>query len=117
MGIVPRKSNILKRPNIDKKYYSHWIRGLFDGDGSISLLKRGHLAGEFFGTKDVMEFIVENIPGTNTVSSKKNCEFGYYHSFGGDGTCQKIYDYMYKDSQVCLDRKKEKFLLKIKDFS
>ena len=59
-GIVPNKSNILKRPNIDKEYYSHWIRGLFDGDGSVSLCKDGNTRGEFFGTKDVMEFVVEN---------------------------------------------------------
>ncbi len=109
-GIVANKTKILKRPDIDKKYYRHWIRGMFDGDGSVSILKQGYVAGEFFGTKDVMEFVVENIPGTNTVSKKKNF-FGWYHSFGGNGTSKKIYDYMYKYSRVCLERKKQIFLL------
>ena len=109
-GIVSNKTKILRRPNIDKKYYNHWIRGLFDGDGSVSILKKGHVAGEFFGTKDVMKFVVENIPGTNTISKKKNC-FGWYHSFGGNGTSRKIYEYLYKDAETFLERKKRIFLL------
>ncbi len=111
-GIMKNKTKILKRPNIDEKYYRHWIRGLFDGDGSIYMRKGKVLCGNFFGTKDVMEFVVENIPGTNTISKEKSC-FGWRHSFGGNGTSKKIYDYMYKYSRVCLDRKKEIFLIKI----
>lgn len=113
-GVVPNKTHILKAPEIDPKLYHHWIRGMFDGDGSISLSKDGYLSGEFFGTKEVVEFIVKNIPGTNTVS-KKNSSEGYYHSFGGNGTSTKIYNYLYRDSEICLERKKNKFLLKVKD--
>ncbi len=110
-GIMKNKTKILKRPNIDEKYYRHWIRGLFDGDGSISMSKKRKLLyGNFFGTKDVMEFVVENIPGTNTISKEKKC-FGWRHSFGGNGTSKKIYDYMYKYSRVCLERKRQIFLL------
>jgi len=113
-GIVQNKTIFLKAPDIDPKLYHHWIRGMFDGDGSISLRKDGNLAGEFFGTKKVIEFIVKNIPGTDTVSKKKKYK-GYYHSFGGDGTATKIYNYLYRDSKICLKRKKDKFLLKVKD--
>ncbi|KKM68067.1 hypothetical protein LCGC14_1464570, partial [marine sediment metagenome] len=42
-GIMKNKTKILKRPNIDEKYYRHWIRGLFDGDGSISMTKKRKL--------------------------------------------------------------------------
>jgi len=114
-GILQNKTKTLKRPNIDKKYYHHWIRGMFDGDGSISLCHDGILRGEFFGNKDIMEFIVENIPGTNMISSKKLHKGSYYHSFGGNKISQKIYDYLYRDGKTYLNRKKEKFLLKVKD--
>ena len=113
LGIVPNKTHTLKAPNIDPKLYHHWIRGFFDGDGSVALCKDGNLRGEFFGTKEVIEFIVKYIPGTNTVSKKAKSE-GYYHSFGGNGISSKIYDYLYKDSEICLRRKKNKFLLTVK---
>ena len=34
-GVVPRKSKIAKFPIIKEHLYRHFIRGLFDGDGSI----------------------------------------------------------------------------------
>jgi hypothetical protein len=114
LGITSNKTYTLKAPEIDPKLYYHWIRGIFDGDGSISLRKDGNLSGEFFGTKKVIEFIVENIPGTNAVSKKAKSE-GYYHSFGGNGISAKIYNYLYEDNNTCLRRKRDKFLLKVKD--
>ncbi len=115
-GIIPNKTNFLKKPDIDKKYYHHWIRGIFDGDGSVSLSKDGTLRGEFFGTEKVLNFIVSYIPGTDKVS-KKNKSKGYYHSFGGNKLANKMYDYLYKNSEICLERKRNKFLLKVKDKS
>lgn len=35
-GIVPNKSLILNKPNINEEYYLPFILGYFDGDGSIS---------------------------------------------------------------------------------
>lgn len=114
LGIVRNKTKFLQRPNILKKYYHHWIRGIFDGDGSISLCKDGNLRGEFFGTEEVLKFVVSHIPGTNKVSKKNKFE-GYSHSFGGNKLANKIYNYLYKDSETCLERKRNKFLLKVKD--
>jgi intein/homing endonuclease len=37
---VPRKSLIVKMPTIPNEYLSHFIRGLFDGDGSITITKQ-----------------------------------------------------------------------------
>ena len=36
LGCVERKSRIVKRPRIPKKYYWAFLMGLFDGDGSTS---------------------------------------------------------------------------------
>ena len=42
-GCVPSKSLILKYPQIPKNLESHFIRGVFDGDGSISIKKEKYL--------------------------------------------------------------------------
>lgn len=36
-GCIPNKTKIVKFPNIPEQYYSHLIRGMIDGDGSIAL--------------------------------------------------------------------------------
>ena len=38
-GVVPRKSLIMSFPNIPRKYLSHFVRGYFDGDGSVNFGK------------------------------------------------------------------------------
>jgi len=38
-GVVPRKSAILVFPDIHEKYYGDFIRGFFDGDGSLGIQK------------------------------------------------------------------------------
>lgn len=40
LGMLQNKSLILKFPNINKNYIWHFIRGYFDGDGSLSVFKR-----------------------------------------------------------------------------
>jgi intein/homing endonuclease len=43
-GYIPKKSNVLKMPNIDKLYYRDFARGIFDGDGCISLYRNNKQA-------------------------------------------------------------------------
>lgn len=35
LGLIPRKSRITKFPNMPRKYFFHFLRGYFDGDGSV----------------------------------------------------------------------------------
>ena len=37
LGMTPNKSLTLKMPKIPDKYFSHFIRGYFDGDGNVSI--------------------------------------------------------------------------------
>jgi hypothetical protein len=110
LGIMANKSKTLQPPPIKKKYYRHWIRGLFDGDGSIALCHNGRTTGEFFGTENVIRFVVDNIPSTETVSKKKNCKTSYYHSFYISNIKKSLlYKYLYKDATIYLKRKKKMF--------
>ena len=59
-GIIPNKTIYLDKPDISKKYYSHWIRGYFDGDGSVSKCKDRNIRGNFLSSsRDVIKFIVD----------------------------------------------------------
>ncbi|MBI2065244.1 MAG: hypothetical protein HYT62_04285 [Candidatus Yanofskybacteria bacterium] len=37
LGMVPRKSNVLKFPKVPSSYLADFIRGYFDGDGHVSI--------------------------------------------------------------------------------
>ena len=40
LGIMPNKSKILKCPEIPEKFYSDFIRGVFDGDGTVKVKQK-----------------------------------------------------------------------------
>lgn len=35
LGLTPRKSKTIKLPEVPKRYFSHFVRGYFDGDGGV----------------------------------------------------------------------------------
>jgi len=39
LGLTPRKSKIVRFPKIPNRHFFHFIRGLFDGDGSVFIWK------------------------------------------------------------------------------
>ena len=61
-GIIPQKTFKLTPPyQLDRKLWKDYIRGFWDGDGSITLLKNNYNALEWqliSGTKEILEFVV-----------------------------------------------------------
>ena len=39
LGIKPRKSRVVKLPNITSEHFHHFVRGYFDGDGCVNLCR------------------------------------------------------------------------------
>lgn len=37
LGVTPRKSKTIELPNVPDRYFSHFLRGYFDGDGCVSV--------------------------------------------------------------------------------
>lgn len=35
LGLMPRKSRRIRLPRVPRKYFSHFVRGYFDGDGNV----------------------------------------------------------------------------------
>ena len=113
-GIVENKTLKLKFPTeeiVPKKLINHFIRGYFDGDGSLSYWTRygktktlrNYLLG-FTGMEDVLQGILEYFNKTNIVIKPHNN--AYEFNIGGNCQLKNILNLLYKDAHVYLDRKK-----------
>ena len=85
-GCVPNKSLILTFPNkhqVPKNLINHFIRGYFDGDGSISYgiqerysvrkkqnTKRLNINAQFIGTKEMLT-VINNCVNFNGLEKEK----------------------------------------------
>jgi intein-encoded DNA endonuclease-like protein len=116
-GCVPKKSLIIRYPNIDKKFNRDFIRGYFDGDGCISIRKSNNKNGTFDISSGSINFLNEiktilidelNISNNKIYMSKKK-KYGSIEWSKKDDLI-KLFNYLYTNSPY-LDRKKEKFQL------
>ena len=113
-GIVPRKSKILRAPIIPSALNSHWVRGYFDGDGSVSLAGRScpQLCCNVVGTKSVLDFVIRRCPVFGQVKKYNGC---YRVNFTGNRKARGFYDYLYNDADVMMDRKHAVFARILKE--
>ena len=107
-GLVPNKSKTLNSLTnlVSKELYSHFIRGLFDGDGTAN--SKGYI-GFNAANKDFVacfrDFLVDEL------SIKKNgIYFGtvYFTTWGAKEDREKLFNYLYKDASIFLSRKYDK---------
>jgi len=114
-GGLPNKSKIVRFPRISHKYTSDFIRGLFDGDGSISLIgKSPHsyiCSGSIMFIQD-LKGILDKYEINGKIDDNGNkvnpC---FLLRFGADDT-RKLGRLMYKggSNKIKLKRKYERFL-------
>ena len=114
LGITPKKSltlniNIKKIP---KDLRRHFIRGYFDGDGSLNSYKRenhNYLEWElsFISSNKFLNQVLEEL---NKERKLYSCGNNYRFCFKGKKDMFEIIEYLYKDATVYLDRKYEKVL-------
>nr|DAI57052.1 MAG TPA: endonuclease [Caudoviricetes sp.] len=108
-GIVPKKSLILKPPIefINKKYYLPYIKGYFDGDGTIYKSSNNFIIG-FCGTAEMLNWIKEQLNVDNKLEKRKDDEKNSY-SFrvGGTAKTLQILEKFYFSSKTSLKRKEE----------
>lgn len=111
-GCTQRKSLTLKFPNITKELNNHFIRGYFDGDGSVYLVAKKFLACNFVGTKDFL-IEVKNILVVNGVSSRpieESCAGNVSRlRFQKRSDVISIYKFMYDNHTISLKRKYDLF--------
>lgn len=112
-GLFQAKTHIIKFPNLEDYLIRHFIRGYFDGDGCITYGKKIN--------KNATVSIVSNLNFLNDIDNNIDVNFYYSKrhkdrddkilSIASGGICNimKIYNYLYKDSNIYMDRKKNKF--------
>jgi hypothetical protein len=113
LGCVPKKSLILEPPiNLPTELISHFIRGHFDGDGSVykrtgSDKDHFRFGYEVIGTKKLLEWISLNMGLDLRIFPKHNV---YVMQTTSKKKLNQIYNYMYKNSNYYFERKHDIFV-------
>lgn len=117
-GVINNKSLKLKFPSnriLDRNLYKHFIRGYFDGDGSL-VLSKSSINFKFCGTKEFLEALVDVFNSISSYKYKKRLykrrnddKNNYYISYGGRMKTLNIMDYLYNNCNIYLERKYKKY--------
>jgi hypothetical protein len=112
-GCIQKKSLVLVFPNseiIPDEFIFHFIRGYFDGDGSISV-KNCQLQVSLLGTYEFLNKVctVLNINPNHAIRKDKRHSGNTYSIYFSAEKARLLGVLMYKNSTIFLDRKKEKF--------
>lgn len=115
-GVFYNKTNIIKFPTkeqVPEDLIHHFIRGYFDGDGSIIKPSKGKTQYRisFLGTN---EFLTElrkkmNIETKTKFSKRKPTQTVEEFKFGGNKKVKEAKNFLYKNATIYLKRKKEVF--------
>lgn len=114
LGVTPRKSLTILFPNIPLEYQSFFLRGYFDGDGCIHLIKRKYPRLIFTsGSVKFLEGIAKTLSSGLGILEKRiysqigNSGRPYYRLHYNTQVSRKVLEFMYKDLEKApyLDRK------------
>lgn len=115
-GIIPHKTGTLSIPKVlDKQYWKDFIRGYFDGDGSICKDGTGFRVTITSANKEILEdinsYFEENgIKPSNLYKDHNNICIRFRSQASID-----IYNLLYYNDCLCLKRKKEKYIELMKE--
>lgn len=115
-GIIPNKTFTCLWPYLlEEKYFSHFIRGYFDGDGCITNIKKG---GTFkiIGTEEFLskmqEALIKLLDFNKTKLQERHPERKTNIrslEYGGSNQMIRLREFLYKDAILYLKRKYDKF--------
>jgi len=106
LGLTPRKSRTMKFPPVPDEYLRHFIRGCWDGDGSVSVYEDSsrtkttrRLKASF--TSGSLQFIQSMVKRLVRVGLRqRNIHRDGMRSYSiafSDESCRAFYEYLYKD--------------------
>lgn len=114
LGLCRAKSLVLKFPEwLDISLYPHFIRGVFDGDGSIASDSHHHMS--IVGTNDFCVYLnkyLKNIGIESVIYDTKRNDITKELKINRKHDCKKFFDYIYKDATIYLERKYLKYISK-----
>lgn len=105
-GVIPRKTYAQLLPDVDEKLISHFVRGLFDGDGCITG-KTVQICGSFA----LCNWLLETTRGLLGVNGGVHKYLPVWWRWGITGKPQaaKFADWIYQDADFYLTRKRQRF--------
>lgn len=117
LGCVEKKSLILTFPTEDqvpKEFIYHFIRGYFDGDGSVTSFRLKPTQApsysiNFVGTESFIKSLFPYFLGMGSVFPDKRKTNSWYLGIQGNQQVKKVYKLLYKDSTRYMRRKYDKF--------
>lgn len=123
LGMTANKSLTLKLPNIPDKYFSHFLRGYFDGDGNVTITKYRRrdranknsitiLSGFISGSKIFIKQLRNKIKKSANISGGTFYYFDKsYRLYYSVNNSFKLYKFMYKNvvNNLFLSRKRKTF--------
>ena len=113
LGVMPNKTLILKSlPSIPDNLMKHFIRGYFDGDGSVYLTKDNTIKTAFYGThgfiNSIQDFLIKELDLTKKkITDQKEANVSFVGMAKQES--EKLYHYMYDEATIFLNRKYEKY--------
>ena len=111
-GVHPNKTGKLnKLPKLSKELMPHFIRGFFDGDGCITNGPQFSIIGDYNFLSNLQTILMLNCKLNRTKLRDyphKQCDI-YDMQYGGINNCRKIYNYLYSNATIYLQRKYDKF--------
>lgn len=118
-GCIEHKTLILKYPTVKQvpiNLQRHFIRGYFDGDGSISFNSRDNRCNmSFTGTYDMLLGIAKFLNLSHSIYNYKDRQASSFHVSGSIQNNKKFIDTIYSNCEIFLDRKKAKIEQVIKN--
>lgn len=115
-GVVPNKTFISYVPKIKERLVNHLLRGIFDGDGSIShSIQTGRTTSrkglQIIGTYELVDEFCKIVSESIGIKQLAITSHGnvFVSGWASKNDLIKIYDYFYEDATIYLERKKKVF--------
>jgi hypothetical protein len=111
LNIGANKSMTLEPAPLKTKYLNSYLLGIVDGDGCFSVDKLGQMKMNIISSLPMCQFIMDtlvkhcDITPTKIGEEKRSKGMNYCY-FGGNNKVKSIVDYLYQDTQVWLERKR-----------
>ena len=122
LGLTPNKSKIIKLPKIPNKYFSHFTRGYFDGDGNVTISKYTRagrnnkksitiLSGFTSGSREFLKELHIKLKKLAGIFGGALYYYQGYRLYFSVNDSLTLYKFLYKNirNDLYLARKREKF--------
>lgn len=112
MGLpMERKTYTANFPShIPEEMKHHFIRGLVDGDGWVTVAKRGYASIGIVGTKNILYGVRDSYPCDCSMNAVRHKGKNFWDLMINGHKAMNILEWLYGDASVYLNRKYNKYL-------